>query len=285
MKRIIWVLTLIICIFCVSVCMAEQYNIGFVTCTNLTVRETPASNGKKVTGLKNGDYVVITGSEYNSSRGESFYKVISKEAWDAGTRDTQGYVLEQFVQTGIKRYINCTSFTNFYALPGSRIAVAGNSDGPYLILDEMTTLMNGSQETWYGVQPRSGFGCSSAVRASEVSAPFTMPEDEQFMYSVMGYYPESGDQTGYVEPVQPVNPPSQTGVNGLYNGCQALVNCNTLAVRANPDDNLESLGFLHNGDIVQVYQVGEYYSSIYYDYKGVKVIGYVHTEHLLAIAN
>lgn len=297
MKKMMAILLALVTVFLmgctVSASAESDYAVGFVTCTNLSVRSQPASNASKVTGLINGDYVIITGKEYNSQRGESFYGVITQASWYNGVRQTEGYVLAQFIKEGLKKWITCSNFTYFYALPGSSCAVAGNGDGPYLVMDEVWITANGESALWYAVQPRSGFGCSSAVRSTDVPSPYVSEEDTAFANSVgismdIGGYIEIPLSTDYIWQNQPEQNrfEAKKGLNGLYDGCKALVNCHTLAVRRNPDDNEKSLDFLHNGDVVQVIKYGEYYTSINFASEKTSwqtVEAYVHTEHLLGL--
>ena len=269
-----------------SSCIASAetpVGVAFVTCTQCTLRSSPASNASSNGKLKNGDYVVIIGEEYNSRRNEDFYAVVSRSSWDQGLRNVEGYVLKQYLKTGLKPWITLPSSTVIWAMPGSQVAVGERSTGNTLVvLDEISTYnqYTGRTESFWCVQMQDTVGGAGFVSKAVVSETWTRPEDQEFYHNVMGSW--SGNIPSQNNGGQ--NPPSTAGINGLQNGGQAVVNCQTLAVRARPDDNQKSLGFLHNGDVVQVSEIGDYYTSIYYSYKGVTVIGYVHTEHLLGIA-
>ena len=61
---------------------------------------------------------------------------------------------------------------------------------------------------------------------------------------------------------------------------EAVVACSTLAVRRNPNDDEEPVGYLHYGDIVEIVNSGEYFTGVVWEIAGYKAQCWVHTEHL-----
>jgi len=66
----------------------------------------------------------------------------------------------------------------------------------------------------------------------------------------------------------------------LYNRPKAVVACNTLAVRRNQNDAEEPIGYLHNGDIVEIVTRGAYFTGVVWEIAGYKTECWVHTKHL-----
>lgn len=64
----------------------------------------------------------------------------------------------------------------------------------------------------------------------------------------------------------------------------AVITCDTLGVRRNPDDNEEPIGYLHgkntNENVVKLIEYNDYFTGIEYKYNGQIIEGYVHSKYL-----
>ncbi len=214
-----------------------------VISTRCTLRETASYSGKAVTTLHNHDVVDVIGTY-----GE-FYMVTYESADVESPNDKDyGYVARWYLRVGNQETIVLTKSTKFWAFPGSSLAVAEKvKDTELIVLDHF--YYNG--QDWLCVQVQENVG----------GVGFVAPSDGGNYYF---NYPETGVNFGNV---------------ALY----ALVNCNTLAVRPQANDNTDPFMYLHNGDYVEVSEWGGYFSTVIVSYNGYEVYGYVHTQYLIPI--
>ena len=276
---------------------AEDYKVGFVTTTNCSLRVEPSGNAQAIAKLKNGEIVVIMGEEFNYNEQETFYKVIRRSSWEEGIRYFEGYVLKDYIKVGEKYWITVPQSLKFSCSPGSTVKVGQRSkDKAMIVLDELTTYdpNANSYVYWWVLQMQDNYGGAAFIEKNSVSAPWILPEDQQFYQTVYGYTSQEvlGLQNPEQQPVEPSQPeqqvqqqeqPSQSSINGLYNEGNATVIRDGAEVRSRPDDNANVVAYLNNGDIVKICKVGDYFTQIYFNYKGVTVNVYVHTADLQGI--
>jgi len=277
---------------------AESYQVGFVTTTNCSLRVEPSGNAQATAKLKNGEIVVIMGEEFNYNEQETFYKVIRRSSWEEGIRYFEGYVLKDYIKVGEKYWITVPQSLKFSCSPGSTVKVGQRSkDKAMIVLDELTTYDPSANAYvyWWVLQMQDNYGGAAFIEKNSVSAPWILPEDQQFYQTVYGYtsqavsYPQYSEQKP-TEPSQPEQQqvqqqeqPSQTSLNGLNNEGEAIAVRDGVEVRSRPDDNANAVAYLNNGDIVKICKVGDYFTQIYFNYKGVTVNVYVHTADLQGI--
>ena len=178
-------------LFSVSVSSAnslEVKNVGFVISTKLTIRDYPSRNANEVKSLKNGDYVLIVGPEYyNKNSDDYFYQVISRQSWEKGERNPEGYVLKQHIKEGLKQWVTLPTLTDILVRPGSDKAVGSRSTNNTMVILDETTTYNTNQknyEYWWIVQMQDQYGGAGFIKKDLVSTPWTRPEDLEFYYSV-----------------------------------------------------------------------------------------------------
>lgn len=294
--RIGFFMFLLFLVFIVGIAAAnaEDYKVGFVTTTNCSLRVEPSGNAQATAKLKNGEIVVIMGEEFNYNEQETFYKVIRRSSWEEGVRYPEGFVIKDYIKEGEKYWITVPQSLKFSCSPGSTVKVGQRSkDKAMIVLDELTTYdpNTSSYVYWWILQMQENYGGAAFIEKNSVSAPWILPEDQQFYQTVYGYtsqevfYPQNPEQ----QPVEPSQPeqqqeqPSQTSLNGLNNEGEAIAVRDGVEVRSRPDDNSGVVAYLSNGDIVKICRVGEYFTQIYFNYKGVTVNVYVHTADLQGI--
>lgn len=169
-----------------------------------------------------------------------------------GLEPGYGYARKQFIALN-PRYVECTlNETVLWADPwgtGLSVGTKGKDD-ILLVLYETAD--------WYMVQCRESTAGSAFVRKSDIHG-------------------------GAVSGVPDTN-------NGNFifhtgNGAgKYFVNCTTLGVYPTPDDNVNRVAFLHNGDVVEVLEFGDYFTKIKYELKGTPCECYVHSKYLLKVA-
>lgn len=161
-----------------------------------------------------------------------------------------GYALKQYFLKNPKWITLTADETYLWADPwGSGISNGSKSKGA-----KMLVLMETND--WYVVQTRDDSAGSSFIRKSDVN----------------------GNSNG-----SSIIIPGATQ-NG-YGAGTYMVNCNTLGVYPYPDDNVERVDFLHYGDIVTVLSKGDYFTKIKHAVNGVPCECYVHSQHLIKVAD
>ncbi len=238
-----WSIFGILCIVLIAIAATACAEQAIVVSTRCTVRETASYSGKAVTTLHNHDTVEVVGIQ-----GDFYLVTYESCGVNSPNGSTYGYVARKWLRTGTQETIVLTQQTDFWARPGSSLAVAQKTSGTELIVLEHWYV---DGQDWLVVQVQPDVGGVGFLAASN-----------------------RGYRTNYSE--QPMTSSSPTS---LY----AMVNCSTLAVRAQRRDDLDPFAYLHNGDIVEVSEWGDYFSAVVVNYNGYEVIGYVHTQYLLPI--
>ena len=253
MKKLLAIIMAVIVMLPV-IALANQEITGYVTSNQLSVRAEPKESAKKITTLKNGDELGVLGV-LSDSQGNQWYQIrlssIALNDYDENGNERYGYVRAVFVNLSNKRYLTLSQDTVLWAGPGSSVGVRERSKGAkLLILDEY---IDAYGQMWYIVQANDGYGG-------------------------VGFLPSGSYQYN--------NNPSPSGTTVGANvtvGKNAVVICDTLAVRGIQDDNAEPIGYIHRKDVVSVVEANEYFTGIAYEYRGTTVIGYVHTWYLMGI--
>lgn len=161
-----------------------------------------------------------------------------------GFKEGEGYALKNYIDTDVY-YITLSDTVKLWADPfGTGVANGEKNKGT-----QMLVLYENAE--WYVVQTRENSAGSSFIRKKDLN--------------------NSGQQNSYISS-------SANKKDNLY-----VVTAKSLRVRNNPDDAEKAVGFLHNGDVVKVIRIGEYYTSIEYEIAGQITECWVHTEYLKKI--
>lgn len=159
----------------------------------------------------------------------------------------EGYVLKKYVKAN-PYYITLPATVTLWADTwGSGVAVGEKVQGT-----EMLVLSETAE--WYCVQCREKSAGSAFIKKAE-------------MNGMIGSQPEN--------------------VNGQQTvRRQAVVICQSLAVRREPVESSEYLGTLHNEDLVmRLGDAGNGYEAIEYTLSGQTIVAYVHSKYLIDVYN
>lgn len=153
----------------------------------------------------------------------------------------------------LKKYINVRAY--WFTLPNTVTLWAdtwgsGVANGEKTAGTTMLVLSENSQ--WLCVQTRDTSAGSSFIRKADLNQGSGCASTESTFVT-------EGDAGAYV------------------------VTANTLAVRSEPNDDQKAIGFLHNGDVVEVIRWGDYFSSIKYTWAGQVTECWVHSVYLKKI--
>ena len=233
----------------VTVAMAEtkyykQPAEAVVISTNVSVRERMNENADRIARLSNGDKVNIVGE---SGR---WYIIDMSTFNQPELIGVYGYALKQYFLKNPKWITLTADETYLWADPwGTGISNGSKSKGT-----KMLVLMETAE--WYVVQTRDNSAGSSFIKKSDV-------------------YQNGNTSTG----TNVIVPSVQQNGAGTY-----MVKCDTLGVYPYPDDNVERVDFIHYGDIVNVLSVGDYFTKIKHEINGISCECYVHSVHLIKVA-
>ena len=238
--------------------LAMYQKMGIVTCTNVSIRTEPDTRASRYTRLENGTSVLILG-EWD----KDWYIIDLKYL---GQGEGQGYALKEYIATNTY-YITLNESTVLWADPfGSGIANGEKSKGA-------TMLVLSETPQWFVVQTKETSAGSSFIKKSGLD--YMITESDGTVGSPVQGNQTTGNTSNNTGNNQFVNVPSQNN--------QYVVTARTLAVRSEPDDNKAEIGYLHNGDIVNVIRYGEYFTSIEYVMAGQITECWVHTRYLKKI--
>ena len=286
MKKSLGLLVVILmCTF--LACVANADTTAFVTTTTAGVREVPDTEADTIVSLKNGETMTVVEVVYGVG-GEVFCKVplasLNKgvETVDEYGNERFGYVVQNYVAMGDKNYITLTHDTKIWAFPDSSMCVGMKNGGTKMLLLGVYTDTWGHD--WFVVQMQDKAGGSGFIRVEELGewsyqsqqaqqqAVLPVIETPAETYNpAIDTQPETIQQEG--NRVPDTIPASNNALPYM-----AMVNCNTLAVRATPLDESEPIGYIHYGDVAKVKEIGDYFTVIEFTTKaGVTVDGYVHT--------
>ncbi len=234
----------------VNVAMAEMYKKpaeAVVISTNVSIREKTNENADRIARLSNGDKVNIVGE---SGR----WYIIDMSTFNQPELNGKlGYALKQYFLKNPKWITLTADETYLWADPwGSGISNGSKSKGA-----KMLVLMETND--WFVVQTRDDSAGSSFIKKSDVY--------------------QSGNTSNGTNNFVP-----GTTQNG-YGAGTYMVKCDTLGVYPYPDDNVERVDFIHYGDIVTVLSFGEYFTKIKHSIGGIQCECYVHSQHLIKIAD
>lgn len=157
-----------------------------------------------------------------------------------------GYALKQYFVKNPEWITLTAEETYLWADPWG----TGISNGSKVKGTKMLVLMETAE--WYVVQTRDNSAGSSFIKKSDVyNGGFTI-----------------GNSTS----------------ENKYGAGTYMVKCDTLGVYPYPDDNVERVDFIHYGDLVTVLTVGDYFTKIKHEINGISCECYVHSEHLIKVA-
>jgi hypothetical protein len=251
--RLSLILLAIFLIFCVGIGIAnanaeevEYPTIGYLTDSAVLYNFEGGIIGEMFAN----EPLVIT-EEYDSR-----FAVISKEEWETGTREPEGYIDDIGLQFGARKSVTLQSNAVAWAIPCS-VSMGILEQGEYQILGNIEdTICIWSTE--FGVVYVEDRFCSE-FKEDENDLDFLMsvryPEEE--------FEPEIEDEAETIEEL----PPNQAKV---------VVN---LASAYNEIGGTE-IGKLQLDEVVEVLEWGDEYTQIKYPYSGITLKLYVRTEYL-----
>ena len=304
MKKRFFSIFLVISIVLASLVLptaAEGYQTSaFVTVTTCTVRlrpEASTSADNKMASIRNGSTMTIVGesSDYYavlpSSICDNKGVPLGLSDYDDGGQLVYGFVDKGVVKPTAKQYVVLNVYANLYCGMYSAVQVGQKPAGTEMVL--LDTQIDQYGYTWYIVQMQDSAGGAGYIRSDfaylkqdGTGATYQLPTNQQTaQLPVITQQPvveqpvvvQTETEENLNEPdtefpaVQPEN--EETGE-------YAIVNTYMLMVRAKPDGNSREIGYLYNGDRVQVLGEDGIFTIIKFTVNGVECQGYVYTKYL-----